>query len=158
MSIENEAKRIADALEIIVGWLGNEREKEAATRKLDPAGKPAKRTEDVVPGDDAIPGSDAVPGEDVIPGVEDVTPVMGVVGIKTSAELRDFVQKFLAKASELDEKDKGTRSQLFVKYIREVVCAKFSPKEPKLLKIPEKEVGKAAQMVYDYATKNSILI
>lgn len=144
MSIEESLGRIASALEAIRdGKAGPE------SVKVTPKAKQ--------PVQDAVPGSDVVPGEDAIPGTEDV-PNIGAFTTKTSAELRDFVQKFLAKASELDEKDKGTRSQLFVKYIREVVCAKFSPKEPKLLKIPEKEVGKAAQMVYDYATKNSILI
>jgi hypothetical protein len=91
------------------------------------------------------------PGNDAIPDVEDATVnTMGPSLVKTPADLREFAQKHLEKA--------GDKATDFVKYIRESICAKFSPKEPKLIKILEKDIPKAAQMIYDYAFKNSIIV
>lgn len=130
MSIEQSLERIATALEKIAGKVIDEVDK-SNDEKADIKSRSAN--------------------EDAIPGAEDVTVnTLGPSLVKTPAELREFAQKYLEKA--------GDKATDFVKYIRESICAKFSPKEPKLIKIPEKNIPQAAQMIYDYAFKNSIFV
>lgn len=91
---------------------------------------------------DAPPGPDHIPGEDAV--------VIAATSIKTSTDLRDFAQRYLQAA--------GEKSTDFVAYIKAEICTKFSPSDPKLIKIPEKNIPKAAQMIYDWALKHDIIL
>jgi hypothetical protein len=111
---------------------------------------------------DAVPGQDdIVPGQDDAPVVEsaDVPTVMMCLDIKDAAGLRAFTQKAL-DAAEIESRS-SKRPQLvneLVTFIKGEVCAKFSPTEPKLAKVPAQHAGAAAQMIFDWCLKNKILI
>jgi hypothetical protein len=92
---------------------------------------------------------------DAVPGVEDTAPVEGATvmmcrGVTDSKGLQDFTQKALQTA--------GAQANELVTYIRGSVCAKFSPNEPKLVKIPVENIPAAAQMIYDWCMKHNIIL
>lgn len=127
MSIEQDIKRIADALE-----------------KLTCPG--ANQVAESPVGQIATP-------LDVPPGMESEGPTAGIPGpisVNNPTELRDFAQKCLQAS--------GDKAPDFVKYIKENICQKFSPKEPKLIKIPDNKLAQAAKMIYDYALKQGISV
>jgi len=76
--------------------------------------------------------------------------VMAAVGIKNSTLLKEFAQKYLMAA--------GEQSNEFVKFIKEQVCAKFTPKEPKLIKVPDQYCEQAAQMIFEFALSHNIIV
>jgi hypothetical protein len=101
----------------------------------------------------AKPAKDNKPAKDTIPGLEDVADVTNISAatIKTPQELRDFAQKYLAAAN-------SEQSPLLLKFIKEEVCVKLNKKEPKLITMPAENVGKAAQMIYDYCQDKGIIL
>jgi len=96
--------------------------------------------------------------EDQIPGLEDEKPqaptVMAAVGIKTLEDLRTFVQKYLTAA----EKAVPSKTEAVVTFVKNELCPKFAPKEPKLMKIPVGKVSEAAQMMYNWGLKNDLIV
>jgi len=128
MSIEQELARIADALEKIAG---------TSTPTVEVPAEPVKEKK-------AKKVADAVPGPMGL-NIE-------VSGIKNSSELRDYAQRVAAAA------EKAGKTQEFVTYVKNEVCPKFNPKEPKLISIPVENVQEAAQMICDYADAKGIII
>jgi hypothetical protein len=121
-------------------------------QKVAPAAAPA------VPAvnDDIIPGQDDAPA---VVAADDAPTVMMCLDIKDAAGLRAFTQKAL-DAAEIESRS-SKRPQLvneLVTFIKGEVCAKFSPTEPKLAKVPAQHAGAAAQMIFDWCLKNKILI
>ena len=135
--IEEQLERIAVALETLVAREAGANTSVAKAKKPTP-----------VPVD-AVPGVEDAPGQEVAPGPEEAS-VMMCRGITDSAGLQAFVQKALQAS--------GTQANELVTFIRGTVCVKFSPKEPKLVKIPLANVPMAAQMVYDWCMKHDIII
>ena len=76
--------------------------------------------------------------------------VLVCAGIKTTEELRAFVQKYLDKA--------GAKTSDLIAFIKEQVSKKFAPNDPKLVNIPLANVAEAAQMIYDWCGKNGIVV
>jgi len=136
MSIEKDIERIAVALETIAaGFQIPEPKKDAQGKKIEAS---------LIP-EDQIPGICEEPA---------VPPVMAAVGIKTLEELRTFVQKYLTAA----EKAVPPKTEAVVTFVKDVLCPKFAPKEPKLMKIPVNKVAEAAQMMYDWGLKNDLIV
>jgi len=145
MSIEKDIERIAVALENIATVLTKPvitgREKPVITGRE----KPVKEA----------PAADQIPGIDDAEDKGGLQPtVMAVVGIKTLEDLRTFVQKYLTVA----EKALPPKTEAVVTFVKDTLCPKFSPKEPKLMKIPVGKVAEAAQMMYDWGLKNGLII
>lgn len=96
--------------------------------------------------------------EDQIPGLEDEKPqapsVIAAIGVKTLEDLRTFVQKYLTVA----EKAVPPKTEAVVTFVKNELCPKFAPKEPKLMKIPVGKVSEAAQMMYDWGLKNDLIV
>lgn len=154
MSIEQSLERIAIALETLVGKQAGEAPVApvapvAAAPKKQKAEKPAATVEtapvDIIPGQEDESG---VP--ESMPEAPEGATVLAVTGIKDTTQLRDFVQKCLEKA--------GAKANDLVTFIKGGVCAKFTPTEPKLVKIPAANIPTAAQMVYDWCIKNHIIV
>lgn len=169
MSIENSLERIAVALETMLA-AGVEAK---PTTVVAPKKQKAEKSAPVVaPAAPATPAAPVVVSDDIIPGQEEetlaapvVTPVVEVnttacLGINDSTQLRAFTQRAL-DAAEKESKIAPLRPQLvneLVTFIKGEVCAKYSPTEPKLIKIPAEHAGKAAQMIFDWCLRNKILI
>ena len=168
MSIENSLERIATALENLVEQNGialsnssptPAKEKKQKVEKVAPAAAPVAP----VNNDDIIPGQDDAPvvASPAAPEVEVNTTAC--VGINDVAQLRAFTQRLLDAADKEAKKapQGDKRGQLvneLVTYIKGEVCAKYSPTDPKLIKIPAEHTGKAAQMIFDWCFKNKILL
>lgn len=149
MSIEKDIERIAVALENIAN--GVERPSHFLQSGAVKTTKPEK--------DALVKSVKEAPAVDQIPGIDDVEDkggpqptVMAVVGIKTLEDLRTFVQKYLTAAEPLG------KTEAVVTFVKDTLCPKFSPKEPKLMKIPVGKVAEAAQMMYDWGLKNGLII
>lgn len=84
------------------------------------------------------------PGE-LIPGEEIETTTSVVM---TGAELRELAQKYLQAS--------GDKANSLVAFIKDSICKKFSPKEPKLIKIPEDKTNEAAAMIVAWSKKNGV--
>jgi hypothetical protein len=103
----------------------------------------------------------AAPSDDVVPGGEDANPRPTDLGVTDSKQLRVFTQRALDAAEKEAKAAAPTdpRAQLvnaLVTFIKGEVCAKFSPTEPKLVKIPDKDAAVAAGMIYAWTVKNRI--
>lgn len=151
MSIEKDIERIAVALENIAN--GVERPSHFLQSGAVKTTKPEK--------DALVKSVKEAPAVDQIPGIDDAEDkggpqptVMAVVGIKTLEDLRTFVQKYLTVA----EKALPPKTEAVVTFVKDTLCPKFSPKEPKLMKIPVGKVAEAAQMMYDWGLKNGLII
>lgn len=135
MSIEQSLERIAVALEELVL---NERE----------AGVADMRNSKPLP---LGPGSELPSPAPAMPPVE---PSMGVnldaAAVKDAKGLREFAQKYVEKA--------GEKTQAFVTFIKNDLCVKFAPHDPKLINIPADKVSAAAQAIYAWAFKNKIIL
>jgi len=149
--MEEKLERIAVALENIANGL------EKLANPLVTVAAPKKPKVEKPVAAVATAPVDIVPGQEDESGIPESVPVvpegavtMAVVGIKDTAQLRDFVQKCLEKA--------GTKANDLVTFIKGEVCARFTPTEPKLVKIPVANIPAAAQMVYDWCIKNSIIV
>lgn len=170
MSIEKDLSRIADALEklVAIGELQTtgkvvvvpEAPKKQKAEKAAPAAAPAAapmNNDDIIPGQDDAP----VAASPVAPEVEVNT--IACVGINDVTQLRAFTQKALDAADKEAKKapqgdKRGRLVNELVTYIKGEVCAKYSPTDPKLIKIPAEHTGKAAQMIFDWCFKNKILL
>jgi hypothetical protein len=100
-----------------------------------------------------LAGGIKMPFEDNVPGINEPPMQEAAVveddgAIKTPAELRELAQKYIQKA--------GEKTGGFVAFIREQVCMKFNPAEPKLIKIDPKNVAEAAKMITEWAKKHKI--
>ena len=94
------------------------------------------RTVEATPAPKA-PVADAMPGEETTTGV-----------VMTGAELRELAQKYLQAS--------GDKANSLVAFIKDSICKKFSPKEPKLIKIPEDKTAEAAAMIVAWSKKNGV--
>lgn len=137
MSIEKNLERIADALERI-----------ASIVKVNALG------DAVIAAATAKPEKVATVAQDLPPGVEDDPQTVTVAaeaaetpGMDGTA-LRDLAQKYIQVA--------GDKTGALVNFIKDSVCKKFSPKEPKLVKIPAKDVAAAAKLIEGYCKKQGI--
>ena len=151
MSIEKDIERIAVALENIAN--GVERPSHFLQSGAVKTTKPEK--------DALVKSVKEAPAVDQIPGIDDAEDkggpqptVMAVVGIKTLEDLRTFVQKYLTVA----EKALPPKTEAVVTFVKDTLCPKFAPKEPKLMKIPVGKVTEAATMMYDWGLKNGLII
>jgi hypothetical protein len=134
MSIENEFKRIADALE----RLADLTEKRMLTVKIDnPVSLAGQRPAD----------PPAVPTGDI-----EVTDLRATQ-VNTPEDLRNLAMKYLDAAGQGTETEKALAD-----HIREVVCKKFNPKMPKLAQIPADSVKKAAQMIVTKAQELKLVL
>lgn len=126
MSIENELKRIADALESL----------------------------EVILNKGPVPVPDPIlpQGEAVTTQSGPADKILVIEQIKDLPGLAAFAQKCL-DAAEL----KGKTNEL-VTFVREKVTTKFSPAEPKLMKIPADKAQAAAKMIYDWCFNQGIMI
>ena len=109
-----------------------ERIAEALEKMLEMKGVVAPAQQKVV-----APVSDAMPGEETT-----------AVAIMTGAELRELAQKYLQAS--------GDKANSLVAFIKDSICKKFSPKEPKLIKIPEDKTAEAAAMIVAWSKKNGV--
>ena len=82
---------------------------------------------------------------DVLPGMEEETTTSAIM---TGAELRELAQKYLQAS--------GDKANSLVAFIKDSICKKFSPKEPKLIKIPEDKTAEAAAMIVAWSKKNGV--
>ena len=133
MSIEKNIERIADALEkmgdLLVDIIP------IGLQKTEPkASKPPKQK----------------PLEDIMPGEGEEAGTLVLASSMTSAELRELAQKYIQAA--------GDKTGPLVTFIRDQVCRKFSPADPKLVKIPDARIGDAAAMIEDWCKKNKITL
>lgn len=85
--------------------------------------------------------------EDAIPGMDEEAPTP--TGMD-NAGLRDLAQKYIQVA--------GDKTGVLVNFIKDEVCKKLNPKEPKLLKIPADKVAMAAKAIEAFAKKNGIVL
>lgn len=129
MSIEKDLGRIADALEVLVCSL---------TQK---PGSPVAKPVAAAPVTDAIPGVD-----EEIPG--NAVPVEVEGTVKNGNDLRDLAQKYIQAA--------GDKANMLVAYIKDSICKKMNPAEPKLVRIPDAKCAEAADMIVKWAKKNKI--
>ena len=139
--IEQLLERIAVALEKIA----------AAVNQAPPVVEPKKTKK----APEAAVPVQAAPVAETFPGDEPAAPapsgkVLICEAIKTPEQLRDFVQKALEKA--------GTHTNSLVTFIKGEVCKKYTPTEPKLIKIPVANVADASQMVYDWCLNHGIIL
>lgn len=89
----------------------------------------------------------AAPAADLIPGMETETAVVDE-GAMTPAGLRELAQKYIQVA--------GDKTGALVNFIKDGVCKKLSPTEPKLVKIPVDKVAEAAKLIEGFCKKNKI--
>jgi len=85
--------------------------------------------------------------DDAIPGVGDEAPADAGMD---NAALRDLAQKYIQVA--------GEKTGALVSFIKDEVCKKLNPKEPKLLKIPADKIEQAAKAIETFAKKNGITL
>lgn len=130
MSIEKDLSRIADALEKIVEIAHH------PLRKIESAQAPVAQVS---------------PASDLPPGVEETeTVTLPTPTGMDAAGLRDLAQKYIAVA--------GEKTGALVNFIKDSICKKFSPTEPKLVKIPAKDIPAAVKLLEGYCKKAGIVI
>lgn len=153
MSMENELSKIAKSLTEIVSLLKNSNAANEATI-VDPQ---------IVGGSNPdlgfLPGAGAGPGESEVPGQESTPPVgedmfagAEQAAITTPAGLRELAQKAVVACGTAE----GEKAQLMVAFIKNEICIKLSPKDPKLVKIPAAKIPEAVKGLRAYAEKLGI--
>lgn len=147
MSIEESLAKLSEAIEALASVVGKIPGQYLGENAVSLASQAVPPPAPAVPVD-ILPGQEAEP----VTAVGPAGVTLGAATIKTGADLRDYVGKHL----EVAEK-KGFAQEL-ITFVREKVCPKFNPKEPKLIKIPEKNLAEAAQMVYDWCAQRQIVV
>ena len=143
MSIEKNIERIADALEKIASIYAGPALKIGDMAVVTTDVKPVAKLK--------APTPKVAPVVDVIPGIEEEVALEPVVegGIKTGAELRELAQRYIQVA--------GDNTGELVKFIQSIARI-FSPKEPKIIKIPNEKVAEAAKMMTDWCSKKGLTL